>query len=88
MAEVSERELWSALQNALGVMRDSARGLALKRGDQRWLAIAGIADQAKDSCQKLFTKSQRQGSRALVTPPDTPLLLPGTPEFRRRDRDN
>lgn len=88
MAEVTERELWNALQNALRVMRDSARGLALKRQDQRWLAVAGIADKALDTCQKLFTKSQRQGSHALVTPPDTPLVLPGTPEFRRRNRDH
>lgn len=79
MADMSERELWLRLVEALTHMRECARGLALHRSDQRWLAIASIADQTRDSAEKLFQKSRRQGSHPLVTPAGKPLVLPKTP---------
>lgn len=87
MADITEREAWNRLQEALLAMRDSARALALLRRDQRWLAVAGIADRCKDSCTTLFTKSTLQGSRPVVTPPGQSLILPESPNFKRRSRD-
>ena len=69
MADLNEREAWAGLQDAFARMRDYSRALALLRSDQRWLAIARIAEQCQDSARQLYTKSQRQGSKAIVTPP-------------------
>lgn len=76
MANISEREAWAGLLDAFNRMREFSRALALLRSDQRWLAIAGIADTCKTNAEKLFTKSRRQGSHPLVTPPGKPLILP------------
>lgn len=81
MADMTEREAWNGLLDAFTRMRDFSRALALLRGDQRWLAIAGISDQCKDQCTKLFTKSSRQGSAPVVTPAGQRLILP--PGVRR-----
>lgn len=76
MANISEGQAFMTLVHALTTARESARALALLRSDQRWLAVASIFDQTKDNAEKLFTKSQRQGSHPVVTPPGVPLILP------------
>lgn len=75
MADINEREAYVGLQDAFKRMRDFSRALALLRSDQRWLAIARIAEQCEDSTKQLFTKSARQGSGAVVTPPGEALDL-------------
>src|SRR5262245_33402069 len=75
MADINEREAWAGLQDAFARMRDFSRALALLRTDQRWLAIAGLADRCQDSARVLYTKSERQGSKAYVTPPGEALQL-------------
>ena len=70
MANVSERELFVILQDALLTARDASRGLALHRGDARWLTAAGLFDQLKDNTVHLFTKGRAQGSAPpIIRPP-------------------
>ena len=76
MANISEREAWTGLLDAFARMREFSRALALLRGDQRWLAVAGLADRCKDMAEKLFTKSSRQGSVPLITGKGEPIILP------------
>lgn len=76
MADMTEREAWNGLLDSFARMRDYSRALALKRGDQRWLAVAGLADRAKEVATQLFTKSSRQGSAPVVTPKGQRLILP------------
>lgn len=80
MADINEREAFVGLQDAFKRMRDYARALALLRSDQRWLAIASIAEKCGDSAEQLFTKSKRQGSAPVVTPPGVPLNLGQAPK--------
>lgn len=79
MADINEREAWTGLLDAFKRMRDFSRSLALLRSDQRWLAIARIAEQCQDSATQLYTKSARQGSKPVVTPPGEALKLTQAP---------
>lgn len=64
MADVTERELFLALINSLQTAREASRGLGLKRGDMRWIKVAGMMDQCKDNVTKLFDRAQ--GQRGIV----------------------
>lgn len=75
MADITEREAWTRFIDAMLAARDSARALGLLRRDERWIQIAGLTDHLKDNAEKLFKKSARQGSHALVRP-GSPILLP------------
>ena len=75
MANISEREAWGRFIDAMLAARDSARALGLLRSDERWIVIAGMTDRIKDNAEKLFTKSKRQGSSAIVRP-GSPIILP------------
>lgn len=66
-SELSDREAFGHLINALKNARDSARGIALTRPDIElaanaggrgdWLRIASLLQVTADKCQELFTMS-------------------------------
>lgn len=59
VAETTEKELYIMLLDGLAKAREASRGLGLKRGDMRWIKVAGMMDQMKDNAGKLFQKAQR-----------------------------
>lgn len=58
MADVTEREAYLGLINALKSASEFSRILGLKRGDMRWIRVRGMLDQCGDNCTKLFHKAQ------------------------------
>lgn len=62
--EVSERELYIMLLDGIAKAREAARGLGHKRGDMRWIKVAGMFDQLQDNGKKLFDKAQ--GTRVIA----------------------
>lgn len=72
MAEPTERELFCALMDHLVGARDSMRGLALCRNDERWIAVARIMDEVKDKTSKLMTKAPRGMDKTRIWMPGQP----------------
>lgn len=52
------------LLEGLAKAREASRGLGHKRGDMRWIKVAGMMDQCKDNVTKLFDRAQ--GQRGIV----------------------
>lgn len=67
MADVTEREAFGALLNALQTARDSARAIGLLRSDPQWIRVAGLMDQVRDNSTKLMTASKRN-AQGLILP--------------------
>lgn len=76
MANISDREAFLALVNALATARESARALGHLRSDERWIVVSRIFDRTKDRVEELFTKSSRQGSPPVIGPSGSPIILP------------
>lgn len=58
MADITEREAYIGLLDSLRKAREFSRALGLKRGDMRWIKVAGWFDQCEDNCSKLFEKAK------------------------------
>lgn len=58
MSDITEREAFIALIHATRSGRDSARSLALLRGDVSWLRVAALFDQIHDKTVKMIDRSQ------------------------------
>ena len=61
MADTTELQLLLTLKDSLSRARTCASGLALKRGDQRWIKVASMMDQLTDKVGVLFNKAQNGG---------------------------
>jgi nitrate reductase beta subunit len=56
--QMSERELFvHAIQN-IKQLRDCYRGLALSRGDERWLVPARMMEELEDRTKRMMTARQ------------------------------
>lgn len=62
---LSERDLFQRAIHSIQSLRDCYRGLALKRGDERWLVPARMMEQLEDQTKKLMVAKQRP---FLITP--------------------
>jgi len=51
-------QLLATLKDSLARARTCASGLALKRGDTRWIKVASMMDQLTDKVGVLFNKAQ------------------------------
>lgn len=56
--ELSERELFGRAIENIVALRDCFRGLALKRGDERWLVPARQMEALEDATKRLMTQRQ------------------------------
>lgn len=56
--ELSERELFGRAIENIVALRDCYRGLALKRGDERWLVPARQMEVLEDATKKLMSAKQ------------------------------
>lgn len=52
--DMSERELFVRAIDNIRSLRDCYRGLALKRGDERWLVPARLMENLEDNTKKLM----------------------------------
>ena len=56
---LSERDLFQRMLHHTQNLRDCFRGMALSRGDERWLVPARMMEQLEDSTKKLMVAKQR-----------------------------
>lgn len=54
MADVSERELYNRALDHVRGLRECFRGLALHRGDERWLMPARLMDALEDNVKSMM----------------------------------
>lgn len=55
---MSERELFTEALGNIKRLRDCYRGLALSRGDERWLVPARLMEELEDRTKRLMTQRQ------------------------------
>jgi hypothetical protein len=63
--DISERELFVRAIDNIRSLRDCYRGLALKRGDERWLVPARLMEGLEDNTKRLMLAKQMP---FLITP--------------------
>lgn len=56
--DMSERELFQRAIHHIQNLRDCYRGLALKRGDERWLVPARFMEELEDRTKRLMVQRQ------------------------------
>ena len=64
-SSLSERDLFVRAIHHIQNLRDCYRGLALNRGDERWLVPARMMEQLEDNTKRLMVAKQRP---FLITP--------------------
>lgn len=63
---MTERDCFQRAIFHLSGLRDCLRGLALLRGDQRWLLPARVTEQLEDNIKRMMT---RRAHPLLILPP-------------------
>lgn len=55
---MNERELFGRAIDAIHNLRDCYRGLALSRGDEKWLLPARLMEELEDRTKRMMTQRQ------------------------------
>jgi hypothetical protein len=65
MADASEAFLFTRAIDALKVAEECFRGIAIARGDSRWLTPASMMGAVQDNVKKMANQSARQALHLL-----------------------